>query len=201
MGLFGHGGGLSKAWNETKNAAKKTFNYAEDVVTQGFKDVVVNPLRATGHVLQAGYYAAGGDWHKAGYALDKSAKEFTSAAVGASTFHLLPGLSRAAGDAAEIASALVRGDINRSEQNLENALGHDIDNSEARAYNKAVLEATLAAERQEAKRAEEMADNQRRASLYALRRQVGAVNVGVRSSVFGGGSGDKEKTATGVVLG
>jgi len=45
------------------------------------------------------------------------------------------------------------------------------------------------------------ADAQRRANLLSLRKQVGAVNVGAKSTVFSGGGETDKKTATGVVLG
>lgn len=45
------------------------------------------------------------------------------------------------------------------------------------------------------------ADAQRRANLLSLRKQVGAVNVGVKSAVFSGGGEKDKNTATGVVLG
>lgn len=45
------------------------------------------------------------------------------------------------------------------------------------------------------------ADAQRRANLLSLRKQVGAVNVGAKSTVFSGGSETDKNTATGIVLG
>lgn len=187
-----------KTWVD---AGKKAYNYAKDTAEKSFQYSVVNPFKAGGHLLQAGGYAVQGKFEKAEHKLDKAAGEFTSSVFNDITGGFVPGVSEKAGQAASAATAYGLMNWKRGTGYAEDLTGHDIDNSEARAYNKAVMEATLEAERQEAQRAEEMADNQRRASLYALRRQVGAVNVGVRSSVFGGGSGDKEKTATGVVLG
>lgn len=63
-------------------------------------------------------------------------------------------------------------------------------------------EAIAAAEQAEINKANAQADAQRRANLLSLRKQVGAVNVGAKSTVFSGGSTtDNKNTATGVVLG
>lgn len=63
-------------------------------------------------------------------------------------------------------------------------------------------EAIAAAEQAEINKANALADAQRKANLLSLRKQVGAVNVGAKSTVFSGSSTtDNKNTATSVVLG
>lgn len=58
-----------------------------------------------------------------------------------------------------------------------------------------------AAQQAEVDKANAQAETQRRANLLSLRKQVGATNVGAKSSVFSGGSTETKTTGTGVVLG
>lgn len=53
----------------------------------------------------------------------------------------------------------------------------------------------------EVDKANALADRQRRAQLFALRKQVGAVDVGSKSSVFTGSSSDSSQKVNDIILG
>lgn len=61
--------------------------------------------------------------------------------------------------------------------------------------------AQAAAQQAEVDRANALAEAQRRANLYSLRKQVGAVGAGSKSTIFSGGGSATKDTATSVVLG
>lgn len=68
---------------------------------------------------------------------------------------------------------------------------------------KAESEAKQVAAEQKAEvdKANAQADRQRRAQLFALRKQVGAVDVGSKSSVFTGSSSDSSQKVNDIILG
>lgn len=183
MGLFGHKGGLSKLGHSVKNTAKQAL---------------INPFRATGHLLQAGGYLMSGKFSKAGVAFSKAAGEYTSAAVSAITGGVAPNLAEKAGQLSSAVASYGTLNFNRGSQYIEDATGYDLDNSKAEAEAARIA----AAEQAEIDKANALAEQQRRANLLSLRKQVGAVNVG-KSSIFGSGSASastKDET-TGIILG
>ena len=184
--VFGHGGGLSKIGHGVKNTAKSYV-----------KQALINPIRGTGHIFQAGGYLAQGNFSKAGQSFDKAVTEYTTAAVSHITGGLTPGLAEKVGQIAGAVTAYSYGNFNRGSQYIEDVTGYDLDNSIAEAK----TEAALAAQQREIDAENARADAQRRANLLSLRKQVGAVNVGAKSTVFSGGGETDKKTATGVVLG
>lgn len=174
-------------WKKVREGVKKTV-----------KNTVINPLRATGHLLQSGGYLMSGKFSKAGVAFSKAAGEYTSAAVGAITGGIAPNLAEKAGQLSSAVASYGILNFNRGSQYVEDATGYDLDNSKAEAEAARIA----AAEQAEIDKANALAEQQRRANLLSLRKQVGAVNIGSKSTVFSGGSTtDNKNTATGIVLG
>lgn len=187
MGLFGHKGGLSKLGHAAKKIGKGIV-----------KNSIINPLRAGGHLLQAGGYLMSGKLGKAGIAFSKASGEYTSAVVGTITGGVAPNFAEKAGQLSSAVTSYGTLNFNRGSQYVEDVTGYDLDNSKAEAEAARIA----AAEQAEIDKANALAEQQRRANLLSLRKQVGAVNIGSKSTVFSGGSTtDNKNTATGIVLG
>ena len=164
MGLFGHGGGLSKLGHGIEHTVKKTGSVAHDVWTHGGREVLLGAGIVAGTIFTGG--ALAGAIAGTG-AIAGGTAAMTAGAISGS---LLAGGYAGYSSASEHHEAAKLAEQQAEEQRV-------IDAENAKAY------------------------AARRANLLSLRKQVGAVNVGAKSTVFSGGSTETKTTGTGVVLG
>lgn len=167
-------------------------------------------INATYHTGESAFYLGKGiitgdseNYKKAQKSIAKAGGDMMAFSVGAATGGLgklvAPGLISSAKQSGEMVTNYTTGNFNAGSQNLENITGWDVDNSKAEA----AAEAAQKAAEEEVKKANQVAENERKAKLFALRKQVGIRNVGV-ASVWGSGSASSSVTKdnqTGIILG
>ena len=204
-------GGLSNvvAKNTTETVSKDIAKASVAVGASALQPVNAT-IDATAHTVEAGYYLGKGlitgdseNYKKAQANIAKAGGDMLKATV---TDKLLgtgkiaaPGVGETSKQAGEMVTNYATGNFNAGSQNLENITGWDVDNSKAEA----AAEAAQKAAEDEVKKANQIAENERKAKLFALRKQVGIRNVGV-ASVWGSGSASSSVTKdnqTGIILG
>lgn len=202
MGVFGHGGLLSKAAHGAKKAA-------ETVVDTG-KAALLNTTHGVGNMLEAGYNLATGDLKGAQKEFAKAAGQLTEGFLasetlvnpGAMALNIATGggvnkVNAIGGQLSSMAVNYATGNFNAGSQNLENITGWDIDNSNAED------DARRAQERYQAEvdAANAAAERNRRANLLSLRKSLTPSLS--RSTQGGGGAGmfNSDKSQGGIILG
>ena len=170
--------------HELKKVGKKTASVANDIWTHGGREFVTTAGIVAGAILTGGAVA--------GMAGVGGAAGAASAAAGTTALGSVTAGSALAGGAATLGTATTAGLLG----------GGYAAYSKGKARHEERKLATAAAQEQaEINKANALAETQRRANLLSLRKQVGAVNVGSKSTVFSGGGSEEKQNATGVILG
>ena len=179
----------------------KTWVESGEKLVKSVAEPVVDTARSVGHVVEAGYDVATGDFKEAGKNIAKATGEITAAAVGDMTLGLggfvTPKLIYAGKEFGEMVGNYSTGNFNRGSQNLENITGWDVDNSIAEA---AEAEAK-AAYQAEVDAANAAAERNRRANLLSLRKSLAPSLSRSSQGGTGGGATQTVKGLGGIILG
>lgn len=177
-----------------KNPVKGTVKLVESLAQP-----VTDTVRSVGHVLEAGYNVLEGDFKEAGQNIAKATGEITAAGAGGMTLGLgkfaTPKLISAAKEGGEMVGNYSTFNFNRGSQNLENLTGWDVDNSTAKANERAAKEAYQT----EVDAANAAAERNRRANLLSLRKSLTPSLS--RSSQGGAAASSMTKSQGGIILG
>ncbi len=200
MGVFGHGGLLSKAAHGTKKAGK--------TVIDAGKAALLNTTHGVGNMLEAGYNLATGDLKGAQKDFAKATGQLTEGFLasetlvnpGAMALNMASGggvnkVNAIGGELSSMAVNYATGNFNAGSQNLENITGWDIDNSIAEDRERAAQAAYQA----EVDAANAAAERNRRANLLSLRKSLTPSLS--RSSQGGAAASSMTKSQGGIILG
>lgn len=175
--------------------ARKKIGHAVKSVGKGLTSAVVDPLRATGHALEAGVNLLQGDLGAAGKNITKAYKESVRGGLNLTTGGTTSKLNDKIANAAAGVMSYGLLNFNEGSQYMENATGWDIDNSKAEAKERAAQAAYQA----EVNAANEAEARNRRANLLSLRKSLTPSLS--RSTQGGAGSNTIDKSQGGIILG
>ena len=200
MGVFGHGGWLSKA--------EKKVEHAAEVVYDTGKTALLQTTHGLGNMVEAGYDLATGDLKGAQKEFAKATGQLTEGVLaaatitspGATTLNLISGggvnkINKIGGQGASMLANYATGNWNAGSQKLEDITGWDVDNSIAEANERAAQKAYQA----EVDAANAAAERNRRANLLSLRKSLTPSLS--RSSQGGAAASSMTKSQGGIILG